>query len=109
MREPGLFEIGNGALDVFPIGVLGQNRAHADFKGRIARPPMTVAETIEQGLIYVEQVDSGHNGGKYTAGLLFCPVETGPIFVRWKKQRQNYSTVLDQPDCFTSFAMTIFD
>jgi hypothetical protein len=40
----GSFEIGDGALNIGPVGVLRENGSNADFEGRVARPPVLMAK-----------------------------------------------------------------
>ena len=50
------FKIGNGLGNVFPIGVLGEDRADHDLEGRIARPPVLRAEVLQEDIIEVAEL-----------------------------------------------------
>ncbi len=44
-------KIGDGAFDVGPRGVLGEDGADDDFEGGTGRPPVLWAEVVEEGLV----------------------------------------------------------
>jgi hypothetical protein len=57
IKEMGGFEIGDGAFDVGPVGILGEDGADTDLEGGIAGPPVLVSEVCaEQG------IDAGQAG-----------------------------------------------
>jgi hypothetical protein len=77
------FKVGDGSLDRFSGGVLGEVGADDDFEGGFGGPPLLGTETLEEMLVHRTQAAGGWVGMAAT-GLRLPRCRT-PGFLRWHR------------------------
>ena len=74
------FEVGDGALDGFPGGVLGEVGADHDFEGGLGGPPLLGAETLDE--VVVKGAQAARRIGSSGPRLSRCRAAG---FLRWHR------------------------